>query len=119
MKAGQAKGRVKMNLLRETIEELKENKKKEKDVLWVGSKDNYITWNEFKKIADIEYDNGYGGQEIAMDLLIVGKDFWLERQEYDGSEWWEFKETPCKPKAKGNIKKVVGSSWENLKEINF
>ena len=107
-----------MNLLRETIEELKENKKKEKDVLWVGSKDNYITWNEFKKIADIEYDNGYGGQEIAMDLLIVGKDFWLERQEYDGSEWWEFKETPCKPKAKGNIKSVVGSSWENLKEIN-
>ena len=108
----------KMNLLRETIGKLINNKKKEKDVLWVGSKDNYITWNEFKKIADIEYDAGYGGQEVATDLLIVGKDFWLERQEYDGSEWWEFKEIPCKPKAKGNIKTVVGGSWENLKEIN-
>ena len=108
----------KMNLLIETIGKLINNKKKEKDVLWVGSKDNYITWNEFKKIADIEYDAGYGGQEVATDLLIVGKDFWLERQEYDGSECWEFKETPCKPKAKGNIKSVVGSSWENLKEIN-
>ena len=108
----------KMNLLRETIGKLINNKKKEKDVLWVGSKDIYITWDEFKKIADIEYDAGYGSQEVAADLLIVGKDFWLERQEYDGSECWEFKETPCKPKAKGNIKTVVGGSWENLKEIN-
>jgi len=95
-----------MNLLRETIRELKDNKKKEKDVLWVGNKDIYITWNEFKKIADIEYDAGYGGQEVATDLLIVGKDFWLERQEYDGSEWWEFKELPNIPEIKGNIKSV-------------
>ena len=95
-----------MNLLRETIRELKDNKKKEKDVLWVGNKDIYITWNEFKKIADIEYDAGYGGQEVATDLLIVGKDFWLERQEYDGSEWWGFKELPNIPEIKGNIKSV-------------
>lgn len=26
--------------------------------------------------------------------VVVGKDFWLERGEYDGSEWWSFKTTP-------------------------
>lgn len=32
-----------------------------------------------------------------MGLIVVGKDFWLERHEYDGSEWWEFKSIPMEP----------------------
>ncbi len=93
------------NLLRETIEELKENGKSESDVLWVGRgydtlyvKPYKTTWEDFKKKANFEYDDGYGGNEIPMDLIVVGKDFWLERHEYDGSEWWEFKSMPIEPK---------------------
>lgn len=64
------------NLLRETIEELKENGKSESDVLWVGRgydtiyvKPYKTTWEDFKKKANFEYDNGYGGNEIPMDLI--------------------------------------------------
>lgn len=98
------------NLLRETIDELNSNGKTGNDVLWVGRDyndwDNYAnwtrmtyksTWEDFCSKADFEYDAGYGSPEIAMDLIIVGEDFWLERCEYDGCEWWEFKTFPEEP----------------------
>lgn len=80
-----------MNLLRETIEILANHNKTPEDVLWVGCSDFKSSWDNFKDVADIEYDSGYGGQEVAADLIIMGNDFWMERHEYDGSEWWEFK----------------------------
>ena len=109
------------NLLKETIEELRRNGKDEKDVLWVGSSDGKyaISWEEFKKIADIEYDCKFGAQEIAEDLVVVGKDWWLERHEYDGSEWWAFKTLPRKqrnPRRFTKVKARIG--WESLDEIN-
>ena len=36
------------------------------------------------------YDEGWGSQEISEDLKIIGKDFIIVRNEYDGSEWWDF-----------------------------
>lgn len=95
------------NLLEETIACLNENGKKESDVLWVG-RDYYDrkknetffyknTWKNFRSKANFMYDAGFGGNEIPMDLIVVGKDFWLERHEYDGSEWWEFKTMPTEP----------------------
>jgi len=85
-----------MNLLKETLEILEENNKTEKDVLFVEY-EGYITFEKFKEISDFEYDSGFGGAEIP-DINVVGKDWWLERGEYDGSEWWEFKTIPKKPK---------------------
>ena len=86
------------NLLHETIGALKENGKTEKDIKWIGSNEVEIPQEMFFKMADTVYDSGYGGQEVASDLMIVGYDWWLERHEYDGSEWWEFKTIPNKPK---------------------
>ena len=88
------------NLLHETIDALKENGKTEKDIKWIGSNEVEIPQEMFLKMADVVYDAGYGGQEVASDLMIVGDDWWLERAEYDGSEWWEFKTMPNKPKNK-------------------
>jgi len=85
------------NLLSETIEILSDNNKTESDVLWVGDLTAYFSWEHFKKIASVDYDNGFGGAEIIQCLKVVGNDFWLERHEYDGSEWWEYKELPKKP----------------------
>lgn len=87
-----------MNLLNETIAIIKENGKHQNDVQWVGSRDCTlaITWEEFKKIANFEYYAGHGGEEVALDLIVVGSDWWLERHEYDGSEWWEFKQLPLR-----------------------
>jgi len=89
----------KTNLLKETLEVLWQHGKKSGDVKWCGTKNGWCTWDEFRSVAkDIEYDNGYGTAMIADDLVIVGEDWWLERHEYDGSEWWEFKTLPVKPK---------------------
>lgn len=85
------------NLLSETIEILAANGKSPNDVLWVQANDGVGTWDNFSALADFEYDPGYGGAEVAMDLKIVGNDWWLERGEYGGSEWWEFKTLPAQP----------------------
>lgn len=100
-----------INLLQETIEKLKDHKKKPKDVLWVGSRDLWFSWDHFKTIADVEYDNGYGGAEVIDGLLVVGKDWWLERHEYDGSEWWEFKTLPKKPRVNKLPQRVLKRNY--------
>lgn len=93
------------NLYKETIDVLKENGKRKKDVLFVNISTNYFDSNKnvaysidaetfFEVAKTIDYDNGFGGAEILENLVICGKDFWLERHEYDGSEWWEFKQMP-------------------------
>ena len=106
-----------MNLLKETIDALGYQGKSPSEVLWVGIKNFPIirqhpelgwderikeiswSWGDFSKIADFEYDDGFGGVEINEGLVIVGKDWWLERHEYDGKEWWEFKTLPKRPTA--------------------
>ena len=82
------------NLRKETIAVLKEHGKKWSDVVGVCGNDFQITKEQFLELADKRYDSGYCGNEVALDLKVVGKDFWLERNEYDGAEWWEYKEIP-------------------------
>lgn len=101
------------NLYKETLEVLISNWKTEKDVeyiLWYTEFSTYSDWDEvyntwkwFKSNADFNYDNGYGGHNVQGEIKVVWKDFWLERWEYDWSEWWEFKEFPTKPEMKWNI----------------
>lgn len=104
----------------ETIKILKDNNRTTEDVLWCGSEEfGWFSFADFLEIAPEKYDYGYGGQEIAKDLLIVGGDFWLERHEYDGSEWWEFKSLPKKPENYNKPKTINnGDSWATLKEMN-
>ena len=45
------------------------------------------------KALDFGYDSGYGGQELFGIVWLVDGT-WLERGEYDGTEWWEHKECP-------------------------
>lgn len=98
-----------MNLFAETLVKLKEHGKTFNDVLWCGSLEYSMTPEEFKRIAELtEYNEGYGGQEVANDLIVVGADFWLERHEYDGSEWWEYKTYPIKPTIKFSGSKFIG-----------
>lgn len=49
-------------------------------------------FDKFMKSLDFEYDAGYGMQEL--DGLVWLDNGWLERGEYDGSEWWAFKSRP-------------------------
>lgn len=85
------------NLKTETIKILKKYNKLPSDIKWVGCRSFKIPINKFWKLADRMYDAGYGHAEVAEDLLVVGDNWWLERHEYDGSEWWEYKELPQVP----------------------
>jgi hypothetical protein len=88
-----------MNLLQETIYEIENAGKSQTDVDWVGSHDGRIagSWFEFAALADFDYDNGWGCAEIPEELVVVFTDrTWLERGEYDGSEWWEYKRPPTR-----------------------
>ena len=107
-----------MNLLKETNHVLKENGKSLKDIKWVGCNEFTIPLENFVTCADNVYDNGYGAQEVAIDLVIVGDDWWMERHEYDGSEWWEYKELPQQPSEEKRVKRVIGDIWGSLKELN-
>ena len=106
------------NLLAETKNILENNSKKFEEIIWIGGND-FFTKENFETILDVDYDSGFGGQEIATNLKIVGDSWWLERHEYDGSEWWEFKEMPKEPKIYKAVFRVEGdSSWDSLEEIN-
>ena len=86
-----------INLLDETIAILAANGKNLADVLWVGTRENKGTWNDFAVNADFAYDDGFGATEVNLKLIVVGFGWWLERSEYDGSEEWEFKTLPSTP----------------------
>ena len=74
------------NLKEETIAVLRRHNKEIKDIKWIGCSLFKIPINEFFELANKIYDSGYGGVEVAKDLLIVGENWWLERNEYDGAE---------------------------------
>lgn len=45
---------------------------------------------------DFEYDNGYGGQELE-GTIWYSDGTWSDRGEYDGCEWWAYRECPPLP----------------------
>lgn len=83
-----------MNLKEETLEVLRIHGKSKEDVKYVCGEDFQISLGQFWELSDTEYDSSYGAPEIAQDLMLIGDDFFMERDEYDGSEWWDFRTMP-------------------------
>lgn len=109
------------NLWKETIEKLESNGFTFDDVLSIYGNDFQITKENFEEIAkSTNYNNGYGGQEVASDLTILGNSFIMTRGEYDGSEWWEFNLLKAGSNEIKTIDKLVNPkrSWCTLAEIN-
>lgn len=79
-----------VNLLVETESELKSNGKTWSDVHRITDGEGDYTIEDFKRWANHRYDSGYGVEEVNPCLTIMGKGWWLERAEYDGSEWWSY-----------------------------
>lgn len=52
--------------------------------------------NLFLNQINFEYNSGYGGQYLYGNVWLDDGS-WLERGEYDGSEWWEHKTCPDIP----------------------
>ncbi len=107
------------NLWEETIELLKENGKTFDDVLFIQGIDFKITKENFESVAKkTDYDSGFGAQRVATDLVLVGDDWWIERAEYDGSEWWEYKSIPMEIDKVEHIYHLANGMWDTLKELN-
>lgn len=98
------------NLYEETAEILLENGKSMSDIVFVSGSGHEIPLDNFIKAAkSYDYDSGFGSEEVPLDLMVVGKDWWIERHEYDGSEWWEYKTLPQRPKI---VKKISGFNMD-------
>lgn len=107
------------NLLQETISVLDKHGLSKDHVKWCGSSEfGWFHWATFARLANREYNDGYGSQQVCKDLLVVGADWWLERHEYDGVEWWEYKTMPARPKRVRPT--TVFASWpsDSLAEVN-
>ena len=63
-----------INLLDETIDTLAENDLTPYDVLWVGTRLSKGTWNDFEANADFAYDDGFGGTEVNLKLVVFLSD---------------------------------------------
>jgi len=47
----------------------------------------------FLNFLDRVYDNGYGGQEL-FGVIYCEDGIWMDRREYDDSEWWSIYQYP-------------------------
>lgn len=70
-------------------------------------------YNTFMSDINFDYDAGYGGQEL-FGIVWLEDGTWLERGEYDGSEWWEHKVRPDIPE---ECLVLEGETNPNLKRI--
>lgn len=109
------------NLLIETLEVIEQSGHTVDDIIFIGSEEtgHSCSWEKFVRLADQEYDNGYGSQNVAIDLSIVFSDghrMW--REEYDGKEWWEYTKPFKKPSKTFEIDELFTRGWETLSEIN-
>ena len=114
-----------MDLLDETALVLTMIERTQRDVAFVEFDEEgpVATWEAFAKAArGLFYDNGYGSQEVLPSLRIAFKDgTWLERREYDGSEWWEHAVPPVAGRPFGDVPKLkadgywepFGSGWKD------
>lgn len=92
-----------MNLLETLTECLKEHSKTLSDIQWVGCKDFEIPINNFIDLASKTRDGFL--PEVADDLIVVGKNFWIERQydEFDNFIW-SYKQQPMHPQQSYTLK---------------
>jgi hypothetical protein len=87
-----------MNLLSETEQKLKELDLTLDDIQFVMCTESeygndFIFMNKdtfVKNAGSVNYDNGYGSQEIKNNLTIYTKTHIIYRFEYDGAECWKY-----------------------------
>ena len=99
-----------MNLLQETQRAIEAAKLSPKRITFIGLDDGSLgcTWAEFEQLANIDYNDGYGGAEVHMDLVVLfDNGSWLSRDEYDGSEWWIHNKKPRVPRSYEPLTKVL------------
>ena len=107
-------------LLTETKAELRTEGYTPEDIVFIGSRDGEYacSWEEFERLADFNYYDGFGEQKVADDLLIRMRDgAFFYRDEYDGAEAWGFWPVPVireNPRRITTLKTGPGYSLANI-----
>ena len=114
-----------MNLLKETIEAIKDSGHSPDDIVFIGSErtGHECTWEQFQRLADVDYDDGFGAQKVASDLIVVFRDgHKMDRHEYDGSECWNVMAPFKRPAQSLPITRLIVTAeqvgWCSLAECN-
>lgn len=63
-------------------------------VLYLKTNHTEEELNNFLNSLDFGYDSGFGGQELYGTVWFKNPEIWAERDEYDGSEWWNIVSKP-------------------------
>ena len=93
-----------VNLLKETLDMMKKHDLTESDIVYINvpresyneerkryeTENHFITFDLFKRIANCEYDSGYGIAEVNTGLNILFTKGVMYREEYDGCEYWKY-----------------------------
>ena len=94
-----------MNFLEHTLDVLADNGKDVSDVVWIGTEDIELTWDEFSAMAEDEenLDAGFAGLvAVPSDLKVVGNDWWMDLEAFPSIEdddqiEWVYREKPVRP----------------------
>ena len=88
-----------INMIQELETVLSNNNLTIEDIAWIGTNTVTIAIPIFlESIKAVYYDQQAGPQEVALDLVIAGSDWFMRRsRSYDGSERWEFIKIPTQP----------------------
>lgn len=92
------------------------------DIATVG---DFLTFDEYDVqefldcLKGIVYDNGYGCVYFRRGIKLIMTDgTWIEREEYDGSEWWTHRSVPAIDALvphKGSLNKgdvIISYTWD-------
>lgn len=60
---------------------------------------------------DFTYDSGYGTQKL-FGVVFFNDNTWLDRGEYDGSEWWDYITTPTLEQWRERYNHDKGFIWD-------
>lgn len=85
-------------LLDSLIDCLQEHEKSLNDIIWIGSNDLCVPVDNFCQLAAEIPERCYS-DDMPTDVVVVGKDFWIEREllyTSDEAEWI-YREKPHKP----------------------
>lgn len=108
-----------MNLFEETCDAFEQYDIEWEEVIWIGGNDFEIPLRDFIRLAkETDYDEGYGRQWIASDLTIITLNGRFVREEYDGSEWWQFIPSVVPYHKYSNVTSLKSrTGWQTLAEI--
>jgi hypothetical protein len=85
------------SLLVDILDALAKNQRVPADIIWIGTGEWCVTWDEFERLANQIFVDDQSG---ILPLMVRGTDFMLLRRACEVVDWWEFIPLHQPPKAK-------------------